>query len=352
MRKGAVIQYTQSELLKFSDSFMEELKKADAGKATDFAYSIHEFYESDRIPDESQLMVIGGSNFQSCRVINNRPDLENIISEELPLMTSEKILMDVVYRNIHSSTKYLAVNFAFPLTPVMRDNRLDGILIRGTKGHTLDDCINRAVGEIIENHCREKGLDIKVSLANDTICLILAGLESGEKNNLVGGVVGTGFNFGFFKDNSTVVNLESGNFKKFTVTDTGAIIDKESSNQGEQFLEKEVGGAYLFKHYNILKGHEACNNTEELSMLAEQGDEVAQNIFERSASLVAAEIAAIYFFKEKKQITCIIEGSLFWKGWNFKEFVYEYCEKLGVSRESLETIYVEHSSLKGAMRLL
>jgi hexokinase len=353
--KGGIFvvkQYSYTQLHDISYRLYEELIKADNGEKTDFAYSIHELSKKKDLSDSSQVMVIGGSNFQSCRVINNKLDLEHVVSEELSSITSKKILMDVVLRNILPDVKSLAVNFAFPLTPTVRNGILDGKLIRGTKNHTLNGCEGFEIGFLIEEECKLKDRDLSVTVANDTICLILAGLRGSEEKYLAGGVVGTGFNFGFFRDDGSVVNIESGNFKNFISSDTGIIIDKESSNPNEQLYEKEVAGAYLYKHYNLLKGRDICANSKELSRLATDGDKTAQELFQRSASLVASEIAALYKLKNHEKLNCVIEGSLFWKGWNYKEMVTQYCSELAVAPESLKIFFVENSSLQGAMHLL
>jgi len=345
-------QFTEKELQTIIESFVKELKRADQGEKTNFSYSIHELSDQNTLINSGQAIVIGGSNFQSCRITDNSLDLGSLVSEELPSMISKEILMDVILRNVDDDVNNVAVNFAFPLRPTLRNGLLDGKLIRGTKDHTLVGCVDHEIGKLIEDECSAIGKDVTVTVANDTICLILAGLEFSEEKYLAGGVVGTGFNFGFFKDNGTVVNIESGNFKSFEISDSGRIIDKESSNPSEQLYEKEVAGGYLHKHYNIIKQKNICNDSKDLSLLAQNGDDIAQALFRRSASLVAAEIVALYRFKNHKELNCVIEGSLFWKGWNYKDMVLYYCDQMGVGPDALKILSVDHSSLQGALHLL
>ena len=344
--------FFKQELMQIRDNFIIELEAANRGKKTSFAYSIHTINLNNTIKPDAQVIVVGGSNFHSCLITNEKLDLETYETDELPDMTKMEILLLFIEKYLNKETKHVVLNFAFPMEPVIRDGRLDGNLIKGTKGHSLVDCVGKNVGQLIEEKLISKGIDVSITVANDTVCLILSGLDYDERSNLAGGIVGTGCNFGFFRDNGSIVNIESGNFSNFTLSKTAMTIDQNSDNPGEQLYEKEIAGAYLYEHYNLLMGEDLLSDTAEVSKLAEDGDKVARDIIHRSACLVAAKMAAIYNYRKKSRLTFVIEGSLFWKGWNYNELVREGCSILGVKESSIKIYEVEHSSLKGAVHLL
>ena len=209
---------------------------------------------------------------------------------------------------------------------IWENNRLDGILTKGTKEHSFTGLIGRQVGVSVQKFIYEKfHRAITVSVANDTICLILSGLTRYPAEGVCGGIVGTGINFAFFLDERQLVNLEAACFDKFDQSQEGKIIDKQSVHPGEDLLEKEVAGAYLFQHYNLKTGGK-LTSTHELDKVARgeiSGEkQVARDLFKRAAQLLACQVAGIARFK-KRPMTFVMEGSLFWIGWNFRKTVAE-----------------------------
>ena len=78
---------------------------------------------------------------------------------------------------------------------------------------------------------------------------------------------------------------------------------------------------------------------------------MAQQLLERSASLVACQIAGIYQFKNQPKLTFVMEGSLFWKAWQYKAMVSDYLAKLDIPTDSLHFTHVKNSSLIGSAQL-
>ncbi len=161
-------------------------------------------------------------------------------------------------------------------------------------------------------------------------------------------------NFAFFKDQSTAINLESADFNKFPSSKTGIEIDTESANPGHSIYEKEVSGVYLFKHYNKEieiqnTSQSPISKTSELDTLAKNGDEIARMLLQRSAHLIACQIAAIMDFREKDMIFAM-EGSVFWKGFNYRKTVEETCKKL--TKYHPEFIQIQNSNIIGAAHLV
>jgi hexokinase len=259
---------------------------------------------------------------------------------------------------VHTDVRQLALNFAYPLEPVFENGVLDGRLVSGSKENDFNGMINEKVGQLITDDLQEfRGQSLKVSCANDTVCLLLSGLTSYKEQELFGGIVGTGVNFAFFTGDRTLVNLESANFDKFSISEAAKHIDRDSIRSGQALFEKEVAGAYLYQHYNFIIEQKnlafpRLTRTADLGEVAKKDDvsgEIARNVLDHSASLVACQIAGIAEFK-KRDIVGIMEGSLFWKGHNYKTLVETY---LGLLTEySVTFTRIDDDSILGAAYLL
>ena len=204
-------------------------------------------------------------------------------------------------------------------------------------------------------------------VCNDTTALGIGAINLKPNfnwENTVTGVVGTGFNFGFFEKENLFINLESGNFNKFSHTASAKFIDSESNEPGYQMLEKEVGGVYLNRHFNYYAKEMGLSTIlkdgAEVSQTAKSGDNkeavLARDLITRSASLVASHIAGLYDLKKEMgmgsdQMLCALEGSLYWRGYGFKEVVNLVLSELGYENK----IIIEGSddlSLIGAANLV
>jgi hexokinase len=218
---------------------------------------------------------------------------------------------------------------------------------------------------------RDVKAPIHIAVANDAVCLLLSEANTANWSRVVGGIVGTGTNYAITLPDKTVVNLESGNFHAFPLSDSGKYIDEESKDKGRQLIEKEISGAYLFKHYNYYIKRESIDaplltSTTQLSEIAENsahiGSKIAQLILGRSAALTAAQIAGIFLFKTHctgiarnatnlAHLTFVMEGNLFWHGWKYKENVERNLDALGL-HDNISFTQNEHHSIKGALHLL
>lgn len=348
------------------DNFVKELTLASQGKKTSLAFIKNPIPQKPLVEDGEifQVMVIGASILEKALVCKKRNKIIILSkqNEVLPLFKTKKIFFFFFEKHVDPKVKFIGLNFAFPLEPKQRNGVLDGILIRSTKEHQFDGLLNELVGEGLENSLvLNSNRSIKVAVANDAVCLLLAGLQMEKWKKIAGGIIGTGTNLCFFPDKNTVVNLESGNFNKFKNTGTGKRINKQSTEIDAYLFEKEVAGAYLFQHYNFLMkplkltGQPLCS-TQELSKLAEKNIEneslTARKLFKRSASLAACQIAGIYHFLEHDQLTFIMEGTLFWEGWKYREMVENYLEKLDVPQYGVKFKHIENSGISGGARIV
>jgi len=352
--------------------FIKELKEASNGQQNSLLYVKNPIPSVKLVVPETQfqVMVIGGSKFISANVIRENGNL-NILKTTnsiTPILDNRETLINLIIKHLDPTTKVLALNFAFPVKVVSREGILDGELINGTKEHRINDLIGKIIGFEIEQAISLKlDQNILVTVCNDTVSLGLAGLDILENQGFLNesiavGIVGTGYNFGFFSDQNTFINLESGNFNNFTPSKTLSAIDLKSSNPTKNLFEKEVAGGYLWQHFNLLSEQEHLDirikDSAMLSTIAQndqsKAGEIARALLKRGAGMVAAHIAALADFmlesKTKQKLNLFVEGSVFWKAFEFeknvKQVLKELTDKEIVIRE------IENSAILGTARLV
>lgn len=352
-----------TELHHFVEKFATELRNAQQGEATSLGFIAHDLPKTSLVsPHEIfQVMCVGGSNLQVSKVMANQHlNLLSLAEESLPVLKTKRDLFEVMIQFVDTATNTIALNFAYPMEPKTKRNILDGKLLTGTKEHTLSDLVNTFVGEELSEYILEKtGKHIRVAVANDTVCLTLAGLEQARPDNLIAMILGTGNNTGMFLGADTVINLESGNFNQFEISDPGHFIDTHSTNPGKQLLEKEVAGAYVYKHFNYyakLYGLETkLTSTKQVNELAQSGSPIeqhlAQHVIRESAKLVASLIAGFVQYKNST-IDLVVEGGFYRHGYRYKAFVQHYLEALELKPTAVHFIHVENSSILGGAHLV
>lgn len=353
-----------TDLISISHSFSQVLLLASQGEKTCSPFIRHTLASHSIATDGEifQTMVIGGSFYQKAKMKKTGEHIELISHStgKQPPFPTKQALMTFLQEHIDPHVSIVAVNFAYALTPVSRAGMLDGIVARGAKENTFDGLVGYILGEEIEKHFKDNfQRTIHVSCGNDTICLLLSGLMSQPWDHLAAGIVGTGLNFAIFVSENEVVNLEAAEFNTFEQSAAGKVIDAASASPGEAPMEKEVSGAYLYQHFNYLieQGSINCNpiaSTKELDELTKSADvetaAVAQKVIEHSAHLTAAQIAGILQF-QKRDLTFIMQGSLFWKGRNYQELVSKQVQKL-VPEYIATYERIDNSDLYGAAKLV
>ena len=315
---------------KITAAFVKELQLSAKGETTSLPFVVHEFSPIPLVPDGEafQVLKIGGSIGQNALVVKQgREILVKAMEEErLPLFSTGKAFLSYIKSHLRKKINYLAINFAHELKPVFENNRLDGILSRASKEHAFIGLIGKQLGVSVEKFIYEKfHRQVIVSVANDTICLTLSGLTLVKPERIAGGIIGTGMNFAFFLNQRQLVNLEAACFDKFEASPEGKTIDRKSLHPGEALFEKEVAGAYLYQYYNLRTGGK-LTATHELDKVARgeiSGDkQIARDLFKRAAQLIACQVAGIARFKQRP-MTFVMEGSLFWIGYNFRKTMAE-----------------------------
>lgn len=346
------------------DTFAKEISAAAERQPSSLPFIKHILPELPLISDNTlfQVAVIGGSIFRYAIIQKQGHNYIILRSDEKPLqpIKEKEQFFETLESLLDPAITTMAINFAYPLEPVLRDNKLDGVLVRGTKEHAFKGLVGEQIGSVIENHLGEKfNQQFQIAVANDAICALLSGLTVEKKQHLAGCVMGTGTNITLFHDGSAV-NLESANFDKFTPSETCVTIDKHSTHPGTALFEKETAGAYLYQHYNLLLQQQPVagspvSSTEELAHVVEQdpGSPLAKlgsDLFERSASLLAAQLAGVGVFKQSP-MKIVVEGTFFWKNDLYREFVERYLQQLS-AEFPVTVIKVENSPIMGAAKLV
>lgn len=356
----------KKELAAIHDSFISEIKLAADNKKSSLSYLTHTLPHHQLIADTIpfQVISIGGTVCKSALARKNGKTitLDAIQTTTLPIFDTADRFYSFIISLLSNDISFLALNFAYPLQACIRENKIDGTLIRGSKEHTFIGLIGKTVGREIEQYIyKTLGRHIEVTLANDTACLVLSGLTIGKWNETAGCVIGTGTNLGFFADEHMFVNLESANFDKFTLSENAQAVDLLSASPGTALFEKEVSGAYTYQSFNYLvrtyySSLSPINSGIELFTIAETPNHpaarIAQQIFKRSAYLLAAQIAGLYHYRGYNVLTLVIEGSVFWKNGLYRNELMQALRLLDVDQEAIQFRKVENSELLGPSYLI
>nr|CAD1822204.1 unnamed protein product [Ananas comosus var. bracteatus] len=152
----------------------------------------------------------------------------------------------------------LGFTFSFP---VRQFSIASGILIKWTKGFSIEDAVGEDVVAELTKAMEKQGVDMRVAvLVNDTVGT-LAGGRYHDEDVAVAVILGTGTNAAYVekahaipkwnglypKSGNMVINMEWGNFwsSDLPITEYDQELDAESLNPGEQIFEKLISGMYL-----------------------------------------------------------------------------------------------------------
>lgn len=277
--------------------------------------------------------------------------------------------------NSNSAISSIGLNLSYALEPKIRDGNLDGKLIRFAKEHLIKGLKGKLVGKELENYLSDKKHIIKpVSVANDIICILLAGINTNQSSPpQIAGLAAEGMNFAFIdsaKEWTTLnkksftniaINLEAANYNMIPLTKAGKVINTISDYPDKALAEKESGSKYLFLLYNwIMKkvyGHtfQPISYTQQLNRIIKQkshkGSDLANMLLERSSQIAVIELCGILIYLKKKGgVPVIMEGDLFWKGFKYKERVEKWI-KIILPHVNVQFIHNQDSDLIGAATL-
>jgi hypothetical protein len=313
---------TQLELIVVRDHILLELQKSHLGHASELSWLAQTTNVSDiSNAGQTQIIVIGGTTIRS--KIFKQGGISASTEATLPRLGTKSDLISEIITFLDPITTTVIINFAFPIQPTIRKGKLDGILIRGSKNHQLFGLIGKLVGEEIEASIgQERNQTISVHLFSDIYGLLL------RPQSLVAGIVGTGINMGIKDTHSkSIINLEAANTSVFPRIESSHYVDTHSLNPGKHLFEKEIGGGYLWQHYNYWATKSnlpSITSTTEFSEQTETSQQyLAQTLLLRSAYLFSALLGATYNFIGGKKLDCIMEGSVFWEVGEYQTYVQQ-----------------------------
>lgn len=356
--------FRQNDLKTISKNFSTEIEKSLNGDKTSLQFIIHDLSPAPLVKEGEnfQVLALGGSILRKSLLLKTKDGIKilKIENEKNISLNNGSNFLDLVLEELYSNIEILALNFAYPLKPFFENGKLDGVFLGSTKGVNLHNLVGKKIGKEIENYVFKKSKrKIRVAVANDTVCLMLSGLDKFKWNGLAAGIVGTGINFALFINKDRLVNLESACFDKFTQSPEGKIVDWKSDQPGKFLFEKETAGKYLYQHFNLFLKERNINyppidSTKKLDNISRKHilgtSEIAQKILNQSAQLVACQIAGIILFK-KIPMTFVMEGSLFWKGNKYKETVEKTVKSLAPNY-SFKFIEIKNSVIMGTAKLV
>jgi hexokinase len=359
----------ENELPILTRIFYNELTAALSNQQSSIPCILNPINKLTPKPGFGVAVSIGGTNGYASGFRINKAGAITFLNREifsLPEQTTIDGLFTLITENVlavagkRKHTYPIGIGFAYPLRPFLHEGHIDGELPFMSKGRTIEGLVGKQVGREYHRFLIEKyGIDTRVSVANDAICLLLGG-DGAD----VAGVVGTGLNFAYwqsrgfiaplklrdlsnFSQAEVAVNIESRNFTGIPETTLRQIVDKKSDDPGYSLAEKEVSGAYLYKIFNAGKKEIIGEDFPDLISTDQLNDmltgafvypkltthnlqltteKFAERIFRRSAQIVAIELCGILMKigKTKGMVPIVMEGGLFWKAKNYSTFVNYY----------------------------
>lgn len=358
----------EEDLERYAKFFKHDLIAALHNQRSSLSAILNPVYKITPKPSKGVAIAIGGTyGYVSYFTISKKKDIKfyNRKIFQLPQYVKKEELFRIISKYVFEAaggkrTLPIGISFAYPLKPVLMGKYIDGELLYMTKERNIEGLIGKRVGQ--EYHkflIKEYDIDTEITVANDTISLLLGG-EGAE----IAGVIGTGLNFAYWEKRTNIaplklgelhnfvqgdiaINTESKNFDKITETPLRKKVDEMSESPGLSLSEKEAAGAYLYKIFNagkndiLGKDFPALTSSDQINDIISnayiypanidiqtkaKAKFFAERIYHRSAQIVAVEICGILFKLGKTTgiIPIIIDGGIFWKAKNYPALVNLY----------------------------
>lgn len=248
------------------DGFLSEMRNGLAGAGSSLAMIPSYVSTGSKVPVGKPVIVIdaGGTNLRTCVVTFDaagRPDISHFSKSHMP-GTDAEVSADEFFEQIASSVRPLLsfaedIGFCFSYACEISPE-CDGRLLHWTKQIKAPEVVGMWVGKAL----REKlpGFGGRITVINDTVGTLLAGLGEGIKRRYdgnVGFILGTGTNIAVVADNasitkvpglpagSMIVNAESAGFDKAPQTDIDLAFHATTIDPGKAPFEKMISGGYL-----------------------------------------------------------------------------------------------------------
>ena len=350
--------------------------------------------KKDGISGEATVFDLGGTNFRAAVVsVGKETKITCLAEKDITEMKNEGFSKEDLYQSQAETIKQLSLPENSPIGycfsyPAKSLTNGDAELINWTKGVNIAGMTGNPIGvPLVEYLNRNTDSNFyKIAVVNDTITSLFAGLKNPGYDAYIGLIVGTGTNMATFfpseyipkiKDlkgwsGETPVNLESGNFNPPHLTLIDEIVDAQSDNKGFQRFEKAISGMYLGRVFRAAFSNDSIDEELDgagLSLIMNNPEaskpeyvEVAFQIYERSANLVAASIVGLVLnlnsaYPSLKKIQVLAEGSLFWSTVKTNNASYsgmvnarlkELMKELGLNDIEVQISQMENANLIGA----
>jgi hexokinase len=354
----------------------------------------------------------GGTNFRAALVkfnVMGKLEISNLMNAKMPGLEGEiskaeffKTIAGYVRPNAELSDR-IGFCFSYP-TEILPDK--DGKLLQFCKEVQAPEVVGELIGK---NLLETLGMEEKqIVLLNDTVATLLAGKSASfgrEYDSFMGYILGTGTNTCYIESNrnilkinsldqakSQIINIESGAFGKVPQSDIDIEFDNTTVNPGNYKFEKMFAGGYFgglcltalktAAKEGVFTGAATSGIMALIELSSEDVNKFVSNpksgcaplhnfmknksdedncaeiiecLIDRSAKLVAANIAAVILKTNKgksaeKPILITIEGTTFYKMHklrsSFEKYLNEYLKD--ERQRYYEFTEVQQSSLVGA----
>lgn len=350
--------------------------------------------KKDGISGEATVFDLGGTNFRAAVVsVGEKTQITCLAEKDITEMKTGGFSKEDLYHSQAQTINQLILPENSPIGycfsyPAKSLTNGDAELINWTKGVNIADMTGKPIGvPLVEYLNQNTGSNFyKIAVVNDTITSLFAGLMNPGFDAYIGLIVGTGTNMATFfpseyipkiKDlkgwsGETPVNLETGNFNPPHLTQLDDEVDANSDNKGFQRFEKAISGMYIGRVFRAAFPNDLMDEDMDgagLSRIMNNPEsynpeyvEVAFQIYERSAKLVAASIAGVVLnlndaYPSLKKIQVLAEGSLFWSKVKTNDASYvgiinvclqELLKELDLSDKDVQVSGMENANLVGA----
>lgn len=368
--------------------FQREMTAGLAGEKSSSLAMIPSFINLPKtMPRNKKVAVLdaGGTNLRAAIVAFDaagKPAIENIVKTKIPgaktTVSANDFytqLTDLLLSVMPEEITDLGFCFSYPAKiTTARDARL----LYWTKEIKAPEVVGQFVGAELKECLAERGRAVNIVVLNDTVATLLAGYSvMPDAESFIGFILGTGTNTAYLEKTAAIkksiiaqrtgdemiINVESGGFTKLPRSKFDLEFDATTQNVGAYLFEKAKSGVYvgglalvvlkraasanLFSPSasKILGGLTALENIDIDNFCAELPTELFSDwsasdqqmvrelvkpLYERSAYLAAANIAATILRCGKKNVCVNVDGSTYYKtkAVAFEKIVHEKLDKI------------------------
>lgn len=250
------------------DSFLSEMKAGLKGEASSLAMIPSYLCAGKKIPVGKSVIVLdaGGTNLRVCTVSfdeRGTPSFSHFSKYAMPGFDKE-VSCDEFFSILASYVEPLLpyacdIGFCFSY-PCEITPDCDGILLHWSKQIKAPEVVGKHVGRELKKRLEPKGFSGAVTVLNDTVATLLAGVSasiSRRYSSYVGVILGTGTNTATVAKNSDIlkvpslpegemiINMETGNFGPVPMSDFDDRLHEGTLDPGRFKFEKQISGGYL-----------------------------------------------------------------------------------------------------------